>query len=229
MTSFSPIDDSECIINWRKKDFMYKETWYSYNNAPVVLSYKNKDYLHVIPNSYRFALKDMFTSPRCRVCYDKINTFADVVLGDPWRMGNTDEERGASVVAVRTETGLSLIKGALKNNILQLEEREVQQIVTGQLIEERRKSVAIYSHALECLPRKMDSYLYEQGSDILLDEKEVAQAKENLQTFIKREGRTIELIIKESCKIIDDWLKLEKKNKNIFVRIIRKIQRILSK
>lgn len=34
----------------------------------------------------------MFTSPRCRVCFDKVCVFADIVLGDPWRMTEVDEE-----------------------------------------------------------------------------------------------------------------------------------------
>lgn len=46
----------------------------------------------MLPNSYRFALKDYFTSPRCRVCYDKLNTFSDLVFGDPWGMSGVDWE-----------------------------------------------------------------------------------------------------------------------------------------
>lgn len=228
MTSFSPINGSECIINWRKKNFSHKGIWYPYNNAPVVISYKNENYLHVLPNTYRFALKDMFTSPRCRVCYDKINSFADVVLGDPWRMGNTDEEKGESVVAIRTELGMRLISGALESRILDLEERNVQQIVIGQLVEERRRYVAKYSLALECLPRKIDSYLYRQGGYTDFDKKEIDIARINLQEFVMRESQSIDLIIKDSYKVIDHWMKIERWNKNIFVRIIRKLKIILS-
>lgn len=229
ITSFSPVHGAECVINWRKKDFVYKNTWYSYKNAPVVLSYRGEDYLHIIPNSYRFALKEMFTPPRCRVCYDKINIFADIVFGDPWRMGDIDEKKGASVVAVRTEVGINLINGALEEGVLDLEEREIKQIVTGQLIEKRRKSIAVYSRALECMPRKINSYLYQQGDNALLDENEIILAREKLQTFIRRDSEPIDLIIKDGYKAIDDWLKDEKKNKNLIIRIIRKFKKILQR
>ena len=36
------------------------------------------------------ALKDMFTAPHCRICYDKVNVFSDIVFGDPWCMDDVD-------------------------------------------------------------------------------------------------------------------------------------------
>ena len=228
ITSFSPRNGSECIINWRKKNFSHKGTWYPYNSAPVVILYKNENYKHVLPNTYRFALKDMFTSPRCRVCYDKINSFADVVLGDPWRMGNTDEEMGASVVAVRTELGMRVIDEACKSGVLDLEERDTHQLVTGQLVEERRRYVAKYSLALECFPQKIDSYLYKQGEGIDIDKKEINQARISLQEFVTRDKQSIDLTIKDSYKVINHWLKIDRRNKNIIIRIIRKLKTILS-
>lgn len=228
MTSSSPINDTECVINWKRKNFTYLGTYHPYRTAPVVISYKSNDYMHIIPNTYRFALKEMFTAPRCRVCYDKINVFSDIVFGDPWRMGNIDEEKGSSVVAVRTNNGLNLIESAIKEGILLLEERECQQVVTGQLVDERRKSVALYSQAIQSLSNKIVSYLYEQGQGESFSTKELSQAKNELYSFLNHENDPIKRIIEDARKVIDKTLRAERLNKNIIVRILRKIKRTLS-
>lgn len=90
MLSYVP--DGEYKIDWRRKDFTYEGVYHPYKDAPVTVYKKTTGGGKVFSNVYRFALKDMFTSPRCRVCFDKVCVFADIVLGDPWRMTEVDEE-----------------------------------------------------------------------------------------------------------------------------------------
>ncbi|GHU19162.1 hypothetical protein FACS1894163_11820 [Spirochaetia bacterium] len=77
-------------IKWRDKRNA------SYKNAPVVIEYEN-NYSEVIPAAKRHMLKNDFTSPRCRICFDKLNIHADIVFGDPWGMNNIDWENGESL------------------------------------------------------------------------------------------------------------------------------------
>lgn len=227
MASYSSISGNY-KIDWRLKNFTYNKRYYPYLTAPVVLSYEDSEKLDILPNTYRFALKEMFTPPRCRVCYDKINIFADIVLGDPWRMGNTDEKRGSSVVAVRTKVGEKLISSAIEQGILQFEERPSQQIVDGQLIDERRKSVALYSQVLNALPNKIESYLYGQGVGMKFTPNEMSEAQEKIAVFQQRETKSLETIVMDARHEIERRMRIDRLNRNIVVKILRKIKRILS-
>ena len=75
-------------IIWRDKEQHYKK-------AKLFVVNKNGGKKE-IPSWKRHALKPFFTSPRCRICFDKLNVGADIVLGDPWGMKDVDWERGES-------------------------------------------------------------------------------------------------------------------------------------
>ncbi|MBE6284208.1 MAG: 4Fe-4S dicluster domain-containing protein [Mediterranea massiliensis] len=141
-------------IYWRKKNY----NGYDYNSAPIVVKYENgREY--VIPNTFRYALKDMYTPPRCRVCSDKLNITADIVLGDPWRMSNVDFVNGENLIIARTALGLELLEKAESDNQIAITSRSFQELIDSQLVEERKKQVSLYSKVVkENLP-KIDSHL----------------------------------------------------------------------
>lgn len=222
ITSF--FGKSDVKIAWRNKTpRTINGTEYCYKNAPVTLSSLNgKEY--VIPNTYRFALKEYFTSPRCRVCYDKLNSFSDITLGDPWEMSDVDWKNGSSVIVTRTAVGEQLIKDMIKANSLSLSERNKEELIKGQHIEERRKTVARYSKALQVIPVKIDSYLYNYNGE--LNHKTVKEEKE-LKDFMCRDVMAVEEIIKESKEIIKTYITQQRINKLLIVKLLRKIKRIL--
>lgn len=141
-------------IYWRKKNY----NGYDYNSAPIVVKYENgREY--VIPNTFRYALKDMYTPPRCRVCSDKLNITADIVLGDPWRMSNVDFVNGENLIIARTALGLELLEKAESDNQIAITSRSFQELIDSQLVEERNKQVSLYSKVVKENFPKIDSHL----------------------------------------------------------------------
>jgi coenzyme F420 hydrogenase subunit beta len=92
---------------------------------------------HCVSNKHRKSIKDIYTSVRCRLCFDKMNTLSDLVIGDAW--GVREDRRGYSVIMVRTAKGQEAILSAQREGILQLENVNVEAIFKGQAIEKRRR------------------------------------------------------------------------------------------
>ena len=121
-------------IVWRDKSTGYKE---------ARLFIRTKEGMRtVLPRWQRMVLKDPFTNPRCRICFDKLNTNADIVFGDPWGMNNVDWQNGASVILTRTAQGESLIQEMQSKNIITMNPAPLSEVITGQHIELRKDTVA---------------------------------------------------------------------------------------
>lgn len=84
-------------------------------------------------------IKDYFTPPRCLLCFDKMNIFSDITLGDPHGLQNYDNARGETAILVRNKQGLALIANALKNGSIKLRDIPAQSIFEGQQIELYKK------------------------------------------------------------------------------------------
>lgn len=217
--------DKEAKIIWRRKDFTFNRKYYPYKNAPMSIIYKDGA-SYVMPAVARHALKDYFTSPRCRVCYDKLNSFADIVLGDPWGMDGIDWDKGESVIATRTDIGKNMLDAAVSAGRIVLRDSMVAELVKGQHIDARRVSVSAYSKALQVIPDKIDSYLYNQ-SDVACGEALVEQ-KEILD-FMRRDSLDSESIIAEGKRLVDKSIINCRVNSLLVVKILRKIKRYFKK
>lgn len=126
---------------YKQKDFTYKGVTYSYQHAPTVVT-NQKGEMTIIPNSKRMFLKDFFTVPKCKLCWDKLNTKADIVLGDPWGLkGKYDEQKGDSVIIVRTAKATKMLNDMLLEEKITLTLVEVNEVAKGQLIKQREKSI----------------------------------------------------------------------------------------
>lgn len=198
-------------IDWRRK-YLSNNT-FSYKNAPVVV-YSDKDE-HTVPNSVRFYLKEPFTPPRCRVCPDKINVMADLVFGDPWRMENIDWVKGESVIIARTSLGDKLMSEMQANDTLLLVRRNNEEIITGQLIPERKEQVAVWKAAIKILPVQMDSYLT-HPSQSASDVKQISAVQSKLKTFLQMEQLQKEEVINIMLKDVN---RFEKRLNSPFHRI----------
>ena len=91
-----------------------------------------------LPASIRVNIKDWFTPARCRLCFDKMNVLADIVIGDPHGITEVDRVGGESIVVVRTEVGRRKFRSALSNGALTVREIDYQQVLTGQKIDKKR-------------------------------------------------------------------------------------------
>ena len=57
---------------------------------------------------------------RCHVCADHTGEFADIAVGDPWYRRVEPNERGRSLVLVRTERGRRIVREAIEHGYLAL-------------------------------------------------------------------------------------------------------------
>lgn len=133
--------NKEIRIEYKKKNFTHRCVYYSYQNAPIVISNRQK-ILKVEPKEKRVFFKDFFVVPKCRLCDDKLNRQADIVLGDPWGLrGHYDENEGDSVIIVRTSKADVLLKEMTSLGLIRLEDVDIEDIKKGQRVEERNKNI----------------------------------------------------------------------------------------
>lgn len=84
-----------------------------------------------MPNIYRYVLKDIFTNPRCKVCNDKLNVNADIVLGDPWGMNGVDWVNGDSLIITRTRLGMTLFEELSARNLVTASKHNISEVISG--------------------------------------------------------------------------------------------------
>lgn len=210
----------EFIIHWRQK-YNATDDSYNYKSAPIVAISKDNE-VKVLPRHYRLGLKEMFTPPRCRVCWDKTNVFSDIALGDPWRLKGIDVEKGESLIISRNETGLSLLSEMMSQGCLDLRKVANEAPVKSQLIPERIASVKRFSSAFLALHPRVDSYLISPA------ETRNAAEKKILLDFSKLESCSKEELLKIAYTQMDTYKKNSQKNKMLVAKIINKIKKILS-
>jgi coenzyme F420 hydrogenase subunit beta len=100
-----------------------------------------------LPREARLAIKENFTPVRCRLCYDKLNTFADISVGDSYGIGESAE--GISSIIIRNENIHKLILSAVKSDKIRLWDVDPYRIIIGQAIGERIKQFTLFSSAWE--------------------------------------------------------------------------------
>ncbi len=100
-----------------------------------------------LPREIRYMIKEKFTPIRCRLCYDKLNTFADISVGDSY--GISESVEGMSSIIIRNENIHKLILSARDSGSIRLQDVDPYRIVCGQAIEARRKQFAMFSSTWE--------------------------------------------------------------------------------
>ena len=117
-----------------------------------------------MPNSYRFALKDIFTNPRCKVCNDKLNVNADIVLGDPWGMSGVDWVNGDSLIITRTALGKQLFEELTVQNLVTATEHDISEVISGQHVAAKNESVEkeLRTHEYLCKYRQTENLSKEE-------------------------------------------------------------------
>lgn len=226
MISYLP-KGSKCSIFWRKKVvYTDDDRGYNYINAPVVLESKSQKI--ILPNTYRFALKDYFTLPRCKVCYDKLNTHADIVFGDPWGMTNVNWEKGENVILVRTPKGEELIYQMYNSGELKLEQKDIIEVIKGQHIAERKKTVTAYAKAIRTLHENCESYLCKQ-EDANVEDKNILDAQKTLRIFIENEKLTKSQIITQAKLTIHKYILQQRFRTSLLFKVLSHIKRIIKR
>ena len=109
------------------------------------------------PPSERTKIKDFFTPARCRLCFDKMNVFSDITIGDPWGISKANHKNGESVVIIRTDQGKS-VSNKIGNKVIKLSSVSYENVIKGQHIEKRRKNWIYYCNAWKNLGYNLPNY-----------------------------------------------------------------------
>ena len=151
---------------WRDKSINYK-------NASLIIKTSDGK-TKQIPNWQRFVLKDSFTNPRCRICFDKLNVNADIVFGDPWGMNNVDWQNGESVIITRTKKGDDLISKVIADGSVLCKSAPLIEIIAGQFIDQKKQQVSsalkYYKKSGWSIPSYAEKLIME-GNDLTIDKK----------------------------------------------------------
>lgn len=69
---------------------------------------------------------------RCYLCPDGTSAYADISCGDPWYRTIQENDKGYSLVIVRTEKGQEILQGAITAGYLILERTNIQKLIDSQ-------------------------------------------------------------------------------------------------
>ena len=106
---------------------------------PGAITVTDAEGVHSLPNKYRHSIKAVYECHRCLLCYDQMNSCADIVCGDPWGIAGKDSPEGHTVILARTEKGLQLLRDAAAAGVLVLEELPITEIMRGQTVGDRHR------------------------------------------------------------------------------------------
>lgn len=118
----------------------------------------------VLPSAKRMQIKDFFTPPRCRICFDKMNVLCDIAVGDPWGISDYDKSKGETVFIARTEKGENLIRSALTEKCVIACQISYNSILKGQHIDEKKKQWSEFLGAWENKALPLPEYAEKIGS-----------------------------------------------------------------
>ena len=175
-------DQSKRIV-WRDKSVNYKK-------ARLLIRTADEKIVK-IPRWQRFALKDPFTNPRCRICFDKLNTNADIVFGDPWGMNGVDWDNGMSLVITRSLEGAKIVSDMISHHQAELQEAPLEEVLKGQHIAKRKKDV---SSALAYY--KKNGWLIPNYADQLHPSEENPSQSRLIDKFVKDTSLSKDEIVK---------------------------------
>ena len=79
---------------------------------------------------------------RCYLCPDGTAAYADISCGDPWYRKIGENEKGYSLVIVRTQKGREILKGAMACGYLTLESATIEKLINSQVgLLQKRKDI----------------------------------------------------------------------------------------
>jgi len=193
--------------------FRFKNKRYYKWPGNVLLKSSNQEF--IIDSKERLALKDIYGVYRCQCCFDQMNIFSDIVVGDPWKINAENLEKGLSIFIARTQKGKELIEQAKSEKYIYCNEIAIEEIYKGQTVDNRLKSQFFYSKMI-CEKENMSfpkydidfsSYKYNQ-----IKKKKINKFKDDL--IYKKL-----LFNSNSSKELTKLIKQKKRKNNIYKRI----------
>jgi hypothetical protein len=145
-------------------------------------------------------MKDYFTPARCLLCFDKMNIYADIVVGDPHGIQGVDRINGESLVLIRTESGKEILKKAVESNEILVRPLPVDKALQGQNIDAKRKKWDIHYKAWKEMGYKLPDYPKTVNLNTLnINSDNIDMAKKNLEHALSLDKyKSRDLLIKDA-------------------------------
>jgi coenzyme F420 hydrogenase subunit beta len=160
------------VLTYAALDYLIKESKIG-GSTPSLLHFRDKSvagypgdvrvvgengHSSVLPASNRIQIKDFFTPARCRICFDKMNVFSDITVGDPHGIEGFDRKSGESIVVTRTECGAEVVNETQRDVAINIREIAYEQVLTGQGINQKREHWRGYIEAWRKFERGVPNY-----------------------------------------------------------------------
>lgn len=199
-------------VRWRQKKFS------NYQRADIAIVGECGD-VRMLDSNIRHTAKKYFTSPRCRLCFDKLNLYADIVYGDAWGVSGDDTKEGGNVIICRSEKGALLISEMAAANRLKCRPCPIEEIEKGQGMKKKQKTVksmiALYREKSYQLPEWASSEVFGGASYISKD------LRADVGSYWKRSKKPSDKIVREVTREIERQ-QLIARIKKLIKRTIRK-------
>lgn len=184
-------------VRWRQKKFS------NYKRADIAIVAPDGK-VRMLDNNIRHTAKHYLSSPRCKLCFDKMNLYADIVFGDAWGVSGEDTKKGGNVIVCRTEKGKELIDEMMLKERLFGRPCPIEEVAKGQGMSKKKKTVdkmaAIYSQYNWQLPGWI------KGDVFKLSEKNADALKKDVDEYMARSKRRSEKVVREVAKKINRQL-----------------------
>jgi len=97
----------------------------------LLVTLKNGELIN-LTKDYRTSVKPFFTPWRCYLCFDKLNTLADVSIGDPWLSTLQKDKLGSCIVVTRNTLAENLINQASGAGIIIKKTISIEHVLEAQ-------------------------------------------------------------------------------------------------
>ena len=114
----------------------------------------------------RHLLKPVYELHRCLHCFDQMNIYCDIAVGDPWGIPEKTEKEGNTVIIARTKKGEELIEQAKNEGVIVVEELDLSRIIKGQTVDCRAKTQFFTAMKISTLKNLLLPFLIENFKNI---------------------------------------------------------------
>lgn len=135
----------------------------------------------VIKSTERIKIKDYFTPVRCRLCFDKMNVYSDISVGDPHGLKNIDRKLGESMIIARTAFGKDIIESAVKSKAVVLRDVNYNDVVKGQGIVKKKQQWSGYIEAWAKMGNQLPDFANPVKTRITVKPDQISHYKSSLQ------------------------------------------------
>ena len=205
----------ENINDKSKVNFIFRDKKAGgYPGNVVIETPSNKKILN---KKERMKVKDFFTPLRCKLCYDKLNTFSDITVGDPHGIKDIDKN-GETLILVRTKIGAEILN-KLNFNVKTV---NIKDAMRGQKIEDKKRKYKGYINSW----KKMNQFTPMYGAYLSFFFKDTEYL--HTKNFEKDLNNTLKIAKNNSKEEIFNIYR-KTQSKIFFLRIVKMPMRFLNK